>query len=100
MANVKIGWYVQGPNEVAVPDGIRKGFEHALRGLIGAKYEPLLWAATQVVAGTNHAVVAKVTGVYPDAEAQLAIVYLFESLPVNGGEFKLVSVKVLGLNAF
>jgi hypothetical protein len=93
------GWYVQGPNEVAVPDKIKKGLEQALHGSIGAKCEPLLWAATQVVAGTNHAVVAKMTAISPDAEPQLAMVYLFEALPVDGGEFKLVSFKDIALNA-
>jgi hypothetical protein len=63
-------------------------------------YTPLFYAGSQLVAGLNHAVIAKARASYPDAEAKLATVYLHEHLPTSGGAFSVMSARPFALSPF
>ena len=72
------GWY--GPDETTVlplPEDARKAFDKAMEDLDGSSVEPMALLGTQVVAGTNYAVLCRVTPVTPDAVStvQVAVVY-------------------------
>ncbi len=64
----------------AVTEEIRALFDQAMEGLVGVNYVPVAYLGSQVVAGTNHAILCQATVVYPGAQPQWAIVYLYEDL--------------------
>ena len=55
----------------------------AMDKLTGADYEPVAYLGSQVVAGTNHALLCRVTPATPDAVDYYAIVILYEDLNGN-----------------
>ena len=75
------GWSATDDYEVTeeVAEVVRKGLD----GLIGVGYEPVALLGTQVVAGTNYAVLCKGQVVAPDAEPFWTILYLYEDLTGN-----------------
>ncbi|MBO6271049.1 MAG: hypothetical protein J6N19_18120 [Clostridium sp.] len=66
-----------------VTDEVKALLDKALDGMVGANYTPVAYLGSQVVAGTNHAILCRVSPVYPDAEETYAIVYLYEDLDGN-----------------
>lgn len=66
-----------------VTDEVKVLLEKALNGMVGANYTPVAYIGSQVVAGTNHAILCRVAPVYPDAEETYVIVYLYEDLDGN-----------------
>lgn len=64
----------------ALSEEISEIFSKAMEGLTGVDYTPLALLGTQVVAGTNYAIICEATVVYPDAEPYYAIVYVSENL--------------------
>ena len=77
------GWSYAGSN--AVTDDINKIMDKASETLTGAVYIPVAYIGSQVVAGTNHAVLCRmepsVSGL--DSPASLVIVYIYEDLQGN-----------------
>ncbi len=67
----------------AVTEEIRSLVDQALDGLLGVHYVPVAYLGSQVVAGTNHAVLCQATVVYPDAQPQFVILYLYQDLTGN-----------------
>ena len=63
-----------------ITDDIREVFENALECLVGVDYQPIALLSSQVVAGTNYAVVCEATVISPDAASCYAIVYVNEAL--------------------
>lgn len=61
----------------------KKAFEKATENLTGVDYVPVSLLGTQVVAGTNYCILAKATTVYPGAQAEYVLVYLYEDLDGN-----------------
>jgi len=55
-------------------------FEKAMEKLVGVKYEPVAYLASQIVAGTNHCFLAKATVVRPGATPAYTLVYIYEDL--------------------
>lgn len=74
------GWME--PESVEVTKEAQAAFDAALEGLVGVDYQPIALLASQVVAGTNYAILCQATVVYPDAEPYYAIVYV--SADLNG----------------
>ena len=58
-------------------------FDKGLEGLLGVNYLPVAYLGSQIVAGTNHAFLCQTTVVYPGAQPEYAIVYLYEDLQGN-----------------
>ena len=66
-----------------VPDEVKSLLEKATEGMLGADYTPVAYIGSQVVSGTNHAVLCKIAPAVPDASATYSIVILYEDLEGN-----------------
>lgn len=80
-AAVTGGW--QAAESTAVTESQKALFEKATEKLLGVKYEPVAYLASQVVSGKNHCFLAKATVVRPGAEPRYALVYIYEDLQNN-----------------
>ncbi len=88
------GWAAA--QDTAVTDEIAAKVARALEGLVGVNYEPVMYLGSQVVAGTNHAVLCRATVVVPDAVPFWAVLYLYEDLE---GNVTVMKIEPLALNA-
>ena len=75
------GW--QAAEDTAVTESPKALFEKATEKLLGVKYEPIAYLASQVVSGKNHCFLAKATVVSPGAEPRYTLVYIYEDLQNN-----------------
>ena len=66
-----------------ITDEVKALVEKATAELDGAKYEPVAYVATQVVAGTNHLILCKITPVVPDPVGHYSLVTVYEDLSGN-----------------
>lgn len=66
-----------------VTDAVKALVTKGLNGMVGVNYKPVAYLGSQVVAGTNHAVLCQATVVYPGAEPKYVIMYLYEDLSGN-----------------
>ena len=83
-ATISGGWSV---NDGAVamsknPDA-KAAFKKATAGLTGVNYKPIAVLGSQVVAGTNYAILCRPTAVYPDAQPEIKIMYVYADLMGN-----------------
>ena len=67
----------------AVTEDIREIVDKALEGLVGVNYVPVAFLGSQVVAGTNYAVLCQATVVYPGAAPSYVILYIYRDLEGN-----------------
>ena len=67
----------------AVTDEIKAIVDKALEGLVGVNYIPVAFLGSQVVAGTNYAVLCQAAVVYPGAEPYYVIIYVYRDLEGN-----------------
>ncbi len=65
-----------------LPEKVASAFSQVTMDLIGAKYEPLMYLATQVVNGTNHMILCRET--LSDANPTVKISTMILNVPVNG----------------
>ena len=72
------GW--QAAEDTEVSESQKALFEKATEKLLGVKYEPVAYLASQVVSGKNHCFLAKATVVRPGAEPRYTLVYIYEDL--------------------
>ena len=72
------GW--QEPESLEVPEEVQALFDKALEEIDGAEYQTIAYLGSQVVAGTNHALLCSITPVTPDPVGTYAIVTLYEDL--------------------
>ena len=85
MSMVAGGWEVSGEKNVSLsanPEA-KAAFEKATEGLAGVNYQPIAVLGTQVVAGTNYAILVRSTVVYPDAQPEIKVMYIYEDLQGN-----------------
>ena len=75
------GWAAA--EDPAVTDEITALVAKAQEQLMGVDYVPVAYLGSQVVAGTNHAILCKATTVVPDAQPRWVIMYLYEDLEGN-----------------
>jgi len=78
--NITGGWTIYTDTENPVPEDAAEALTKALEGMTGAAYTPVALLATQVVAGTNYAILCTITPVVPDAEPAYAIVYVYSGV--------------------
>ena len=100
MSTVVGGW--------SVPDGsvalsknpeAKAAFRKAVKDLTGVNYQALALLGTQVVAGTNYAILCRTTVVYPDAQPEIKIMYIYEDLQGNAeitGSQTLIGEQLMG----
>ena len=79
--NLEGGWYYSDSAEVT-PD-IGTVLANASETLTGASYEAVAYIGSQVVAGTNHAVLCRMTPSVPDSASSYVLVYIYEDLDGN-----------------
>lgn len=93
-APVPGGWSYAESTDIT--DDIKTVMEKASGTLTGAVYEPVAYLGSQVVAGTNHAVLCRevpsVSGL--DSPAELVIVYIYEDLQGNCSITETTDVKL------
>ena len=77
------GWAYAESTEIT--DDIRKVMEKATETLTGAVYEPVAYIGSQVVAGTNHAILCKSTPSVAELNGATTyvLVYVYEDLQGN-----------------
>ena len=78
------GWYA--PAEVTslpLPDEAKTALDKALSGFVGSNIKPMALLGTQVVAGTNYAILCRVTPVTPDAISSVQVVTVYADLQGN-----------------
>jgi len=74
------GWSVYSETDFPVSEAAANALDKAQEELIGADYRAVALIATQVVNGTNYAIVCAITPVVPDAVPSYQLVYVHESL--------------------
>ena len=75
------GW--SEPESPVVTDEAKAALEKATESLVGAEYTPVALLGTQLVAGTNYAILCKVTAVVPEAEPEFMLVVVYQDLNGN-----------------
>lgn len=88
------GWTISEKPEITAD--LASAVEKAASKKLGAKYVPIANIASQVVSGTNHAIICKITPVAPDAKASFAIVTVYENLE---GECEITNIKDITISA-
>lgn len=86
------GWFCGEAVGGALGKDAQAAFDKAMEGFSGVGYAPLCVLGTQVVAGTNYAILAKATTVTAEPVSALAVVYVYADL--SGG------AEILGIEAF
>ena len=64
----------------AVTEVLKNLFAQGTAAITGVGYVPVAYLGSQVVAGTNHAILCQATVVYPGAQPKWTVVYLYEDL--------------------
>ena len=85
MSAVAGGWEINTAKDISFskfPEA-KAAFEKATAGLLGVNYTPLCVLATQVVAGTNYAILCRTKVVSPDAHCEIKVMYIYEDLQGN-----------------
>lgn len=86
--NTMVGGWSRAESPV-VTDKMKGKLDKALDGMVGASYIPVAYLGSQIVAGTNYALLCRVSPVVPDAVETYEIVYLNETLE---GEISIMDI--------
>lgn len=65
---------------VSLPEYAQAAFDKAMEGLTGVGYEPIALLASQIVAGSNYAILCKATSVTAEPVTKLAVVTIYSDL--------------------
>ena len=71
------------PESITVTEKVKSLLDKATNELDGAEYTPIAYLGNQIVAGTNHCILCKITPVIPNPASRYALVYLYEDLEGN-----------------
>lgn len=75
------GWtYYSENNAAELPKDLQAAFDGALEGLLGAKYTPVAYIGSQVVAGLNHAFLCSATPVTENPTTELVVIKVYAAL--------------------
>ncbi len=85
-------WKILDVEECQLPERVQVGFYEATEGLVGASYIPALYCAIQVVSGINHMIICKQTLTTNPPKEAIVKMILHEALPINGGNFTILSI--------
>jgi len=86
-------WMLEEFTPCELPKEVADGFAQVMSTIVGVTYTPLLYAATQIVAGKNHMIICESTPVVLNPVRSLVAVYLHQALPVDGGKFQILSIE-------
>ena len=76
-------WTVYDGTTSAINDDIRAAWDKAMEGLTGVRYEPIRLLASQVVNGTNYAILARGTTVTAEPSTDWYVVKMYVDLQGN-----------------
>ena len=71
------------PESSEITEEMKERMEKAMEGWTGASFTPIAYLGYQIVAGTNYAVLCRVTPVVLDPTDHFAVVYIYEDLEGN-----------------
>ena len=77
------GWTIYDGETAALPEEVQTAFDSASKELLGNKLVPVAYLGSQVVAGTNDAILCKSTPVTLNPETKLVVVILYRDLEGN-----------------
>lgn len=77
------GWNVADAAGSALPEEVQTAFDKAMAGFAGVGYTPVAYLGSQVVAGSNYAVLCKATQVTAEPSTALAVVVIYADLEGN-----------------
>lgn len=79
------GWSVNEGMDISLSSNpeAKAAFKKATEKLTGVDYKPIALLGTQVVAGMNYAVLCRSKAVYPDAQPEIKIMYIYADLEGN-----------------
>ena len=86
------GWNYDEVKSCALPQKAASAFIAVTSDLVGAEYQPVLYAGSQQVNGTNYCIFALQKAVTPSGEVRLMKLVINEE---PHGEYRLVSVSVI-----
>lgn len=86
------GWKIADIEACELPQKIAAGFKEAFNGIVGAKYIPVLYCGYQIVKGTNHAVICKLTQEGNNEMEHIVKVILSEDLD---GKFQIIKIEII-----
>ena len=90
---MKLGaWNYDEVKSCALPQKAASAFIAVTSDLVGAEYQPVLYAGSQLVNGTNYCIFALQKAVTPSGEVRLMKLVINEE---PRGEYRLVSVSVI-----
>ncbi|MDK2968327.1 hypothetical protein [Lacrimispora sp.] len=90
-------WVLEEFTPCDLPQEVASGFTDVMNEMVGAHYIPLLYAATQLVAGKNYMIICESSLVAADPVRSLVAVYLHQELPVDGGAFRVLSIQPINI---
>lgn len=85
-------WKILDAPDCKLPQKLATAYSELLGIMIGATYTPMLYAATQLVNGTNHLIISKQVLVTPELVEHLVYVIIFES---PQGEFAVTKIQTI-----
>lgn len=77
------GWNYQEMQACNLPQPVATAFSKAFEGFVGVDYVPVLYVASQVVAGTNYCIICKTTSVTNPPTKGCKVVYIYSDLQGN-----------------
>ena len=86
------GWNYEEVKSCALPQKAASAFIAVTSDLVGAEYQPVLYAGSQLVNGTNYCIFALQKAVTPSGEVRLMKLLINEE---PRGEYRLLSVSVI-----
>ncbi len=93
------GWELAPMKACDLPEVVATGFNAVVKGLVGAKYIPVLYCGSQVVNGTNHMIICEQTLATAEAEKHIVKLVLNASADPSkaaaGEGFTLVSIETI-----
>ena len=89
------GWELVEMQSCPLPEKVATGFAEVTQSMLGARYVPVLYVATQVVHGINHMLICKQTLAAQGAPERLVKMVLNQNLDGGSlvGKWSLVSVE-------
>ena len=80
------------PESPEMTEEAQAAFEKAMETLVGVDYVPVALLSEQVVAGMNYCILCEATVVYPGAETNYALVYIYEDTDGNAEISEIISL--------
>ncbi len=95
MSETRVGGWVYHTDEMKVcdlPQKVATAFAKATHGIIGVRYEPVLYVASQLVAGMNYCIVCKTTAATNPPVKSCMVLTIYEDLSGNATISKIESI--------